>query len=44
MEDNGAAFADESVELDSILQTVRLATGELDESGFAAWLRSLPRH
>jgi death-on-curing protein len=38
LELNGARF--EATEADSVLQTLALAAGELDQAGFAAWLRS----
>jgi len=38
LEINGYRF--EATEVDSVLQTLALAAGELDEAGFAAWLKT----
>jgi death on curing protein len=40
---NGVRLDIGEVEADVIIQMIRVATDELDEAGFAAWLRGLPR-
>jgi len=41
LEINGYRF--EATEVDSVLQTLALAAGELDEAGFTAWLKTNSR-